>query len=224
MNIAAYIDHTLLKPVTTREDIQKICAEAEEYGFAAVCIPPPMVKNARKDLPSGSIKVATVIGFPFGYSFTLAKTAETKQAIADGADELDVVINLVALKDKAWAYLKSEMKSITSMAHESDRLVKVIIETGVLTNEEIIRCCELYTEVGVDFLKTSTGYAEKGATVEAVKLMRKHLPPTIKVKASGGIRTYDFAKELVLAGAERLGCSASVAIVKGAGDSGTQGY
>lgn len=224
MNIASYIDHTLLKPATTPSEIKKLCEEAIEYGFAAVCIPPPLVKNARKNLEGSTVKVSTVIGFPFGYSFALAKTAETKQAIADGADELDVVINLVALKNNAWNYLKSEMAAITEMAHENNRLIKVIIESGILTNDEIIRCCELYAEAGVDFLKTSTGYAEKGASIEAVQLMRQHLPASIKVKASGGIRTYDFARDLVLAGAERLGCSASVAIVKGAGEANSTGY
>jgi deoxyribose-phosphate aldolase len=223
MNIAQYIDHTLLKPTTTIPDIKKLCEEALQYNFYAVCIPPPLVKNAKNALQAGTVKTATVIGFPFGYSIARAKLAEAQQAIQDGADELDVVINLVALKNKAWNYLELEMESIVEAAHQHNKLVKVIIESGVLTNDEIIKCCELYAKTGVDFLKTSTGYAEKGATVEAVQLMRRHLPAHIKIKASGGIRTFEQAEQYIKAGANRLGCSASVAIVTGA-SAGSGGY
>jgi deoxyribose-phosphate aldolase len=234
-NIASYIDHTLLKPVTTYIEIKKICAEAKEYGFAAVCVPPPLVSLARESLgnlrggdgktgkerPSGAgkdgdmptVKVATVIGFPFGYSVVKAKLAEVEQALADGAEELDVVINLVALRNGDWEYLTREMMTITNLVHQRQRIVKVIIESGILEDQEIIRSCEIYSKVGVDFLKTSTGYAEKGATIHAVQLMRQHLPPSIRIKASGGIRDYAFASQLIEAGADRLGCSASVAIV-----------
>jgi deoxyribose-phosphate aldolase len=244
MNIAAYIDHTLLKPTTTHIEIKKICEEALDHQFAAVCVPPPMVITA-KSLLSGAavpktklpadpattgsqsassasnraiaskVEVATVIGFPFGYSVVKAKLAETEQAILDGADELDVVINLIALKDENWSYLEDEMQSITGLAHAHGKLVKVIIESGILTDAEIIRCCDIYCKLGVDFLKTSTGYAEKGASLHAVQLLRKHLPSSIRVKASGGIRDYAFASQLIAAGADRLGCSASVAIVRG---------
>ena len=170
------------------------------------------------------MKVATVIGFPFGYSIARSKIFEVSQAIDDGADELDVVINLVALKNGVWQYLETEIKHIVEAAHKAGRLLKVIIETGVLTDDEIIRCCEIYAQAGADFLKTSTGYAEKGATVEAVQLMRAHLPSHIKIKASGGIRTYDFAMKLIEAGADRLGCSASVAIVTGESGASTKNY
>ena len=216
MNIAQYIDHTLLKPTATIQDLKKLCEEAQQYNFYAVCVPPPLVKNAKNALQSSNVKVATVIGFPFGYSIARAKLAEAQQAIQDGADELDVVINLVALKNKAWQYLELEMESIVEIAHQNNKLVKVIIESGILTDEEIIKCCEVYTKAGVDFLKTSTGYAEKGATIEAIQLMRQHLPSTIKIKASGGIRNFEQALQYVKAGADRLGCSASVAIVTGA--------
>jgi deoxyribose-phosphate aldolase len=219
IKIASYIDHTLLKPTATHIDINKICNEALVYGFAAVCVPPPLVKVARSlvqtDTPETKTpKVATVIGFPFGYSTTKAKLAEVTQAIADGADELDIVISLVALKEGDWAQLEEEMRVLTERVHEAGKIVKVIIESGILTDEEIIQCCSVYSRVGVDFLKTSTGYAEKGATVAAVRLMREHLPPRVKIKASGGIRDYVFAAALVEAGADRLGCSASVEIVK----------
>ncbi len=210
--IASYIDHTLLKPACTYADIKKLCEEAVQYQFAAVCIPPSAVAEAKKWI-SGSIKMATVIGFPFGYAVPKSKLAETEQAIADGADELDVVINLMALKNGDWARLEKEMAPVIELSHKHKRLTKIIIESGVLSDDEIVHCCSLYSRLGTDFVKTSTGYAEKGATIEAVKLMRAHLPPSVKIKASGGIKNYEFASQLIEAGAERLGCSASVAIV-----------
>lgn len=195
-------------------DIQKLCKEAEEYQFAAVCVPPLFVKKAKELLASTDIKIATVIGFPFGYSAIEAKVAETVLAIVDGADEIDMVMNISAVKNNDWGFIANEINTILPIVRNSNRSLKVIIETAVLTDEEIIRCCEIYGVAGVDFVKTSTGYTEKGATVEAVKLMRKHLPLNVKIKASGGIKTYDFAKQLIEAGADRLGCSAGVDIVK----------
>ncbi len=208
--LASYIDHTLLKPTATHIEIEKICKETLDYGFAAVCVPPPFVAEARRS----GVRVATVIGFPFGYSVAAAKQAEVQQAILDGADELDIVINLVFVRQGNWLDLEEEMRGPVASAHAAGRLVKVIIESGILQEDEIIRCCELYSALGVDFVKTSTGYAEKGATVEAVRLMRKHLRAAIRIKASGGIRDAAFARELIAAGADRLGCSASVKIVK----------
>jgi len=216
MDISSYIDHTLLKPTATYIEIKKICEEANKYRFAAVCIPPPAIAKAREFLGQGGVKVATVIGFPFGYSATDAKLAELENAITSGADELDVVINLIHLKNGQWELLEAEMSQLCRLAHAKNKVLKVIIETAVLSQEEIIHCCELYGRLRVDFVKTSTGYAERGATVEAVKLMRKHLPDTVRIKASGGIRTYEFARELIEAGASRLGCSASVSIVESA--------
>lgn len=221
MNIASLIDHTFLKPTITLEQLRNVCKEAIDYQFAAVCIPPPFVKNARVLLKDTNVKVATVIGFPFGYSSAKAKIFEVQQAIEDGADEFDVVINLVALKNKTWTYLDSEIQYLAESIHKNNRLIKVIIESGILTDEEIIRCCEIYAKANVDFLKTSTGYAEVGATTEAVALMRCNLPSNIRIKASGGIRTYQFAVELIGAGADRLGCSNSVAIVKDSPDGRT---
>jgi deoxyribose-phosphate aldolase len=214
MNIASYIDHTVLKPTTTVADVEKLCSEAIQYSFAAVCVPPLFVKKA-KELTSGStVKVATVIGFPFGYSAIEAKVAEMVLAIVDGADELDMVINISAVKNKDWQFLANEINTVMPIVWGKGKVIKVIIESGILTNEEIITCCDIYGAAGVDFMKTSTGYAEKGATVEAVQLMRKHLPAAIKIKASGGIKNYSFALQLVQAGADRLGCSSSIQIVK----------
>ncbi|HVV04632.1 MAG TPA: deoxyribose-phosphate aldolase [Puia sp.] len=232
IDIASYIDHTILKPATTHMEIKKICEEAVQYGFAAVCIPPSLVTLARQQLQiaveesilpkhddcvevSPLQKVATVIGFPFGYSTLKAKVAEVEQALRDGAGELDMVINLTALRAGDWTYLEKEIQTLTTLVHDQDKVIKVIIESGILTDEEIIHCCAIASRVGVDFVKTSTGYAEKGASIEAVRLIRQHLPAGIKIKASGGIRTYEFARQLIEAGADRLGCSASVEIAKG---------
>jgi deoxyribose-phosphate aldolase len=223
MSIAHFIDHTILKPTTTLADIEKVCDEAKLYGFAAVCVPPYFVSDSKEILRNSSVKLATVIGFPFGYNDYKAKAAEMKQAIADGADELDVVINLAAFKSNDMAYLESEVKKLSSITQENFKVLKLIIESGILSKEEIIKCCELYKHFPVDFLKTSTGYAETGATLEAVEIMRKQLPQHIQIKASGGIKSYEFAQQLINAGATRLGCSASVAIVNGETES-AQGY
>ncbi len=217
MNIAAYIDHTVLKPTTTTADVEKLCAEAIHYQFAAVCVPPLFVKRARELLTGSQVVVATVIGFPFGYSAIEAKVAEVVLAIVDGADELDVVINISAIKNNDWQFLANEINAILPIVKSKNKVIKIIMESGILTTEEIIKCCDLYGAAGVDFMKTSTGYAEKGATVEAVQLMRKHLADNIRIKASGGIKTYTFAKQLIDAGADRLGCSSSIAIVNEAG-------
>lgn len=215
MSVAQLIDHTVLKPTTTLADIEKLCAEAAQYGFATVCVPPYFVAAAKGFLSfSQNIGVATVIGFPFGYSSISAKVAEVQEALANGADELDMVINLAAVKAEDWLYLQKEIEAITALTHKSGNTLKLIIESGILTDAEIVSCCNLYKAYPVQFLKTSTGYAERGATVEAVQLMRQHLPSTIQIKASGGIKSLQFAQQLVAAGATRLGCSASVAIVK----------
>lgn len=214
MNIASYIDHTVLKPTTLMTDVERICNEAKEYQFAAVCIPPLFVKKAKQFTEGSHVKVATVIGFPFGYSAVEAKIAETVLSIVDGADELDVVINISAIKNNDWQFLANEINHIMPLIKNKNKVIKVIIESGILTNDEIIKCCDIYGATGIDFMKTSTGYAEKGASVEAVELMRKHLPGFVQIKASGGIKSYTFAKQLIDAGATRLGCSSSIQIVK----------
>jgi deoxyribose-phosphate aldolase len=214
MNLASHIDHTILKPTTTVAEIEKLCAEAIQNDFAAVCVPPLFVQQAKKLLEESEVKVATVIGFPFGYSAIEAKLAEILLAIVDGADELDMVINIAALKNNDWQYLAGEINSILPIVKRKGKILKVIIESGILTDDEIIKCCDLYGAAGIDYMKTSTGYAEKGASVEHVILMRKHLADAVKIKASGGIKTYSFAKQLIDAGASRIGCSSSVQIIK----------
>lgn len=216
MPINKYIDHTILKPTCLVSDIEKLCAEAKQYDFAAVCVPPNFVQLAKEQVAGSEVKVATVIGFPFGYSATEAKIAEIILAMVDGADELDIVANISAIKNGDWSAIADEINHILPIIRSKGKAVKIIIESGVLTNEEIIKCCDIYGIAGIDFLKTSTGYAEKGASVEAVELFRKHLPEAVKIKASGGIRDYATAKQMIDAGATRIGCSAGVSIVTGA--------
>ena len=216
MPLNKYIDHTILKPTCLVSDIEKLCAEAKQYDFAAVCVPPNFVKLAKEKLAGSTVQVATVIGFPFGYSATEAKIAEIILAMVDGADELDVVANISAIKNGDWSAIADEINHIMPIIRSKNKVVKIIIESGVLTDDEIIKCCDIYGIAGIDYLKTSTGYAEKGASVEAVKLFRKHLPDQVQIKASGGIRDYATAQLMIDAGATRIGCSAGVAIVSGA--------
>jgi deoxyribose-phosphate aldolase len=214
MNIAPYIDHTLLKQTSTLSEIENLCKEAMEYKFAAVCVPPLYVKKAKEFLDNSEIKIATVIGFPFGYCAIEAKVAEIVLAIVDGADELDMVVNISAIKNGDWNFIANEINTVLPIIKNKNKIIKVIIESGVLTDDEIIKCCDIYGAAGGDYVKTSTGFAEKGASIHAVELIRTHLAESVKIKASGGIRSYSFAKELINAGANRIGCSASVQIVK----------
>ena len=213
-DIAPYIDHTILKPSATEADVKQLCKEVIEYGFAAACVPPYYVKIAHKVLSDSKARVATVIGFPFGYNAIAGKVTEIKKAIEDGADELDIVHNLSALKNGDWGYLEKEVMECILPVHQFHKKVKIILETGELSEEEILKCCDLYEEFNLDFIKTSTGFSETRDTTEVVQTLRKHLPEKIGIKASGGIRNFKFAKELIDAGATRLGCSASLQIVK----------
>ncbi len=214
MNIAGFIDHTVLKSTTSADEVDAVCREAVDYHFAAVCVPPVYVQYAANKLKNTPVKLATVIGFPFGYTYINVKQEEARQAINGGADELDMVINLVALKNADYTYLENEVGAILEIVKKQNTTLKIIIESGILTKQEIIKCCEIYSAFDIDFLKTSTGFGEKGASMEAVQLIRDHLPSHIQIKASGGIKTFDFASQLIKAGATRLGCSAGVAIVK----------
>jgi deoxyribose-phosphate aldolase len=213
MNLASKIDHTLLKADASEAEVKKLCDEAIEHGFCAVCIPPYYVRKAKTWLNGSKVKVATVVGFPLGYAHTPAKVEEARRAIDEGANEIDMVINIIALKAGDVNYLKNELTSVATITQLRGGKLKVILETGILTEHEIILGCELCKEMSVDFVKTSTGFAKQGATVEAVKLLRAHLPKSIKIKASGGIKTKEFALQLIEAGADRLGSSASVDIV-----------
>lgn len=213
MNLASKIDHTLLRPDTSEQEVKKLCEEAMQYGFAAVCVPPYFVRKCRLWLNDSRVKVATVVGFPMGYAHTPAKVEEARRAIDEGAHEIDMVINIIALKAGDWNYLKNELTSAATIVQLRGGKLKVILETGLLTRDDIVKACELCSEMTVDFVKTSTGFIEPGATVESVKLLRSLLPKSIKIKASGGIRDKAFALQLIEAGADRLGCSRSVRIV-----------
>lgn len=212
MSLAKYIDHTLLQPDCRRADIIQLCKEAIDHQFCAVCIPPYFVKLASEELEKSPVKVATVIGFPLGYSTTSAKVEEIKRALIDGVDELDVVINLAAVKSGDWSLVETDIDSATRMVHMKGKIIKLIIEASLLNDEELLKLCEICTKIGVNFVKTSTGYFG-GATPEVVKTLRENLPNSIKIKASGGIRSKSDAITLIEQGADRLGSSAGIKIV-----------
>lgn len=211
MNLAKYIDHTLLKPQAAREDIEKLCREARQYGFFSVCVNPYWVPFCKDQLKGSDVKVCTVIGFPLGANTTETKVFEAKDALKNGADELDMVINLGAVKSADWDTVLQDIKAVRA-AGENFTL-KVIIETSVLTQEEKVKACELCAQAGADFVKTSTGFTG-GATAEDVRLMRAHVPANMQVKASGGVRTREDFDAMVAAGATRIGASAGVKIIE----------
>ncbi|MGH0427814.1 deoxyribose-phosphate aldolase [Bacillus hominis] len=212
MNIAKLIDHTVLKPDTKKEDVMKVLEEAKKYNFASVCINPTWVKLAAEELTGHDVDVCTVIGFPLGANTTETKVFETKDAIAKGATEVDMVINIGALKDGDNEFVEKDIYEVVQAA-KGKALVKVIIETCLLTDEEKVRACELSVKSGADFVKTSTGFSTGGATAEDIALMRKTVGPNVGVKASGGVRIREDADKMIEAGASRIGASASVAIV-----------
>ena len=212
--IAKMIDHTVLKAVTTKEEVIKVCNEAKEYGFFSVCINPTNIELAKKELEGSDVKVCTVIGFPLGANTMEVKAFETKDAIAKGADEVDMVINIGRLKDKDYEYVEKDIKAVVDAA-DKKALTKVIIETCLLTEEEKVKACELAKKAGADFVKTSTGFSTGGATPEDIKLMRETVGPEMGVKASGGVRSIEDAEAVIKNGATRIGASASIAICEG---------
>lgn len=214
MKLNKYIDHTILKPETTQEQVEKILSEAKEYDFASVCVNPTWVSLAAESLKDTDVKVCTVIGFPLGANTSAVKAFETEDAIANGADEIDMVINVGALKAGNDALVLDDIKAVVDAS--GDKLVKVIIEACLLTDEEKVRACQLSKEAGADYVKTSTGFSTGGATVADVALMRKTVGPDMGVKASGGARSYEDAIAFIEAGASRIGASSGVAIMNGA--------
>ena len=214
MNIASFIDHSFLKPTTTIADIELLCSEAKEFGFRAVCIPPLFVKMAKEILKGSSVKVSTVTGFPFGYSAIEAKLAETVLALVDGADEIEMLANITAIKNADWQYLAKEINTIMPVVKSKGIVMKVILETGLLDETEIITCCDIYGAAGVDYVKTSTGFSTIGATVKAISLLRTHLADTVKINASGSVNTFQFALKLLEAGASTISPDESIQLVK----------
>ncbi|MBN2148999.1 MAG: deoxyribose-phosphate aldolase [Anaerolineales bacterium] len=213
--LASTIDHTLLKPDATPDQIAQLCFEARRYNFASVCVNPAWVKLCAQLLEGSSVKVCTVIGFPLGATASEVKTFETSNAIDQGATEIDMVINIGALKARELELVAQDIRSVVAVAHARKVLVKVILETALLTDEEKTIACLLSKEAGADFVKTSTGFAGGGATTHDVTLMRRAVGPEMGVKASGGIRTYEDAENMIKAGATRIGASAGVKIIQG---------
>ncbi len=220
MPINQYIDHTLLKPESTQEQIDHLLSEAVEYQFASVCVNPTWVAHCSKTLAGTGVKVCTVVGFPLGANTSSVKAFETKDAIANGADEIDMVINVGQLKSGQYEVVKADIRAVVEASQ--DKLVKVIIETCLLTNDEKVKACQLAVSAGADFVKTSTGFSAAGATVEDIVLMRETVGPNIGVKAAGGARSYKDAEAFIEAGATRIGTSSGVAIVSG--ETVTEGY
>ncbi|PTF04245.1 deoxyribose-phosphate aldolase [Staphylococcus devriesei] len=213
MNYAKLIDHTLLKPESTREQITKIVDEAKEYGFKTVCVNPTHVMYVAKELKDSDVLVCTVIGFPLGATTTEVKIFETEDAIKNGASEIDMVINVGALKDGRYEDVQKDIEGVVGAAN--GKTVKVIIETVLLTDEEKVKACELAKAAGADFVKTSTGFAGGGATPEDVKLMKDTVGNELEVKASGGVRNLEDFNKMIEAGATRIGASAGVQIIQG---------
>ncbi|NPA53900.1 MAG: deoxyribose-phosphate aldolase [Aquificae bacterium] len=213
LNIAKYIDHTNLKPYATSKDIEKLCKEAIEYGFYAVCVNPFYISFAKEILKKTDTKVATVVGFPLGANTLKTKLTEATNACYNGADELDIVWNIGAFKEGKYDYVESELKTIISYTEKC--IHKIIVETAYLTHDEKVIAVKIVKNSGAEFIKTSTGFAPKGATIEDVKLFKSLAGEQLKVKASGGIRDYKTALNMIKAGADRIGTSYGVQIVKG---------
>jgi deoxyribose-phosphate aldolase len=212
MNLADYIEHTALSATLTIADIDKLVAEAQQHKFVGVCVPPFWVERARREIGNAPIQLVTVVGFPLGYQLTETKLDEIKRTLDYGANEIDVVMNISAFKTRL-PWTKIEIAKCAKAVHQQEAILKVIIETAYLTNEEIAEASKLCADAGADYVKTSTGFAGAGAKTEHIKIMREAVPTTVGIKASGGIKTKAFALELIAAGANRLGTSAGVALV-----------
>jgi deoxyribose-phosphate aldolase len=219
-NLNRFLESTLLRPTMTDKELDRLLADAIEEQFVGVCVPPFWVKKAKRDLKDHDIQVVTVIGFPFGFEDTATKVAQTREAIKHGADELDLVWSQTAFHS-GMNWPKIEIAQIAKLCHEEERVLKVIIETAYLSTEQIREACLICQDAGADFVKTSTGYAPSGAKVEDIRLMREILPSTVGIKASGGIKTLDFALELIGAGADRIGTSSAKALMEAFRGSGS---
>lgn len=218
MKLNQYFDHTLLKPEATTAQVQALCQEAKEYDFYAVCVNSSMVTAAAEELKGTNVKVAAVVGFPLGVCTTSSKVFETEEACKAGATEIDMVLHLGKLKEGAWDYVYADIAAVVWAASHYNAIVKVILETCQLSDEEIVRACQISEEAGAAFVKTSTGFSTGGATAHHVALMRKSVSEAVQVKASGGIRDYKTVMEMIEAGADRIGASASVAVMKEAAE------
>jgi len=211
--LSGYIEHTILKPTVTDKEIDQLVKEAKQYKFIGVCVPPFWVKRANREIDGADIQLVTVIGFPLGYQMTEVKLEEIKVAMTTGADELDFVMNISAFKiNMDW--FKIELAKCSKLIHENEKLLKVIIETAYLSDEEIVKACKICSDIGADFVKTSTGFASEGAKTNLIKLMKANVSSTVGVKASGGIKDLASALEMIQAGADRIGTSSGVKIME----------
>ena len=213
MNLANYIEHTNLSPTLTIGDIDKLVEEAKKFNFLGMCVPPFWVKRAKREIGTAKIILVTVAGFPLGYNMTETKLDEIKRAIDNGADEIDVVWNVTSFKTNL-PWTKIEVAKCSKLAHDHQKLLKVIIETAYLSDEEIKKACKFCADAGADFVKTSTGFAPSGANAKHIALMKENLPPAVGIKASGGIKTFHDAKSMIEAGASRIGTSSAVSIIQ----------
>lgn len=213
MNLATHIEHTNLSPTLTIGDIDKLVEDAKRFSLLGICVPPFWVKRAKREIGTAKIILVTVAGFPLGYNMTETKLDEMQRAVDNGADEIDVVWNLTSFRTNL-PWTKIEIAKCSKLAHDHDKLLKVIIETAYLSDDEIKRACKLCADAGADFVKTSTGFAPSGAKAEHIALMRENLPPAVGIKASGGIKTFDDAKRMIDAGATRIGTSSALNIVQ----------
>lgn len=211
--LSQYIEHTLLHSNTEIEAVKNLCYEAMNHQFYGVCIPPYFVKYAKQVLEKSPVKVITVIGFPMGYSTTPAKVEEVKKALHEGADEVDVVVNIAAIKNKDWGYIRNDIQSVTAAAHLQGRVIKIILETALLNDDEIKQICDICNQNMVNFVKTATGFNQVNTSPEIIKLLKRYIDKDIKIKASGGIKTTAEALALIEAGASRIGASRSLQII-----------
>lgn len=214
MDICSHIDHTLLKPFATKQDLARVCAEAREMGFASVCVNPCNVAFVAAQLRGSAVKTCSVVGFPFGTHTLAAKLTETAGALADGAEEIDMVINVGRLLEGNEAAVRAEVQALADLCHASNAILKVIIETCYLNETQIAAMCRIVSETGADFIKTSTGYGTRGASADDIRLFKKYLTGPVKIKASGGIRSAADAQMYLSLGCERLGTSSGVAIAR----------
>jgi len=214
MNIENHIELTALRPDTTMSQLEGVCNEAIEYKFATVCVPPLFVKKAKELTAASAVKISTVIGFPLGYNAIEAKVAEIVLAVIDGADELEMVINTIAVKNKDWQYLANEINTVLPIIRGKGRKITVVLETALMTNEEIVTACDIYGAAAVDYIKAGTGYSADENVVERIKLMKKHLAEAVKIKSSTGTINYKFAVELISAGTDRISCSNGLMLVQ----------
>lgn len=219
--LLSHVDHTLLKAAATYDEIKEICEDALKFNTASVCIPPNYIARVHKDFPN--LNICTVIGFPLGYSVTAAKVVEAKQAVSDGANEVDMVINITDVKNKLYDQVYEEIVDIKNAVKEKDnsKILKVIIETCYLTDEEKIKLCEIVTKAGADYIKTSTGFGTKGATHEDIKIFKEHIGPNVKIKAAGGMSDLEDMRKYLEEGADRLGTSKAVSIIKNGSSNNT---